>query len=366
MAGKRETIVDRAEKTLPSSNGTHSDAAGGDVTPNAIRSAADVVGIADLKRAGAGLKWVWKGWIQVGVVTLVGAEGGTGKTRWAADLVRRVRHKMPWPEGGDRAGHEGETVALWVVSDNHHSEMVTLCESFGIADCVKVNATRGDPYGGVSLETIEDFMMLDRRCEVTQPLFVIVDTVGNATEKNLSKQEDAKAFYQPLQVLARKRNVAVLCLTHLNAGGTVLGRRGVEKVRTVIRMTASDVADVKCRRRLEVVKSNSPYPHPLGVTMSDCGNEYDSNPPPPPEQMGDGAINAGRPPNELRECMDWLGDLLAKGPVPSATIRDQAERKGIANGTLYRAKKVMKLADFRKGGLKVWGVSEEDDEDVPD
>ncbi|VTT96544.1 AAA ATPase OS=Thiorhodococcus drewsii AZ1 GN=ThidrDRAFT_1101 PE=4 SV=1: AAA_25 [Gemmataceae bacterium] len=326
-----------------------------------------MAGIADLKRAGAGLRWVWKGWIQLGVVTLVGAEGGTGKTRLAADLVRRVRHNLPWPEGPHRAGYDGETVALWVVSDNHHGEMVTLCEAFGIADCVKLNAAPGDPYGGVSLETAEDFALLDRRVEVTRPLMVIVDTVGNATDRNMSKQEDAKAFYQPLQVLARKRNVAVLCLTHLNAGGTVLGRRGIEKVRTVVRMTAANVADVKCRRRLEVTKSNSPYPPPLGITMGDAGNEYDTSPPPPPEQLGDGAAQAGgRPDTKVRECVDWLVEFLAGGPRRVSDVRDEADRKGIAPGTLYKAKGLAKLQDCEVGRRKGWALAGDEAAEIPD
>ncbi|HJZ57159.1 MAG TPA: AAA family ATPase [Gemmataceae bacterium] len=308
-----------------------------------------MAGIRDLQKAGAGLEWVWKPWIQRGVLTLIGAEGGTGKTRLAADLVRRARHRLPWPDGPDRPSWEGETVALWVAADNHHSEMVTLCESFGIADCVKVNAHPSDPWGGVSLELAEDFELLEKRIEVCRPLLAIVDTVGNATDKNLSRQEEAKAFYQPLQLIARRQKVALLCLTHLNAGGTVLGRRGVEKVRTVIRMTASDVTDVRCRRRLEVVKSNSPYPSPLGVTMGDAGNEYDTNPPPPPELLGDGVPGGGRQPAAINECKDWLADLLVNSPRRLSEIRKTAEEKGFSPGTLYRAKAALELKQFQHG-----------------
>lgn len=68
--------------------------------PEAPPDAADeVAGIDDLKRAGAEIKWVWPNWIQRGVVTAVAAEGGTGKTRFTADMVRRVRHLLGWPDG---------------------------------------------------------------------------------------------------------------------------------------------------------------------------------------------------------------------------------------------------------------------------
>ena len=97
--------------------------------------------------------------------------------------------------------------------------MVTLAEQFDIEDSLRINASKADPYGGVTLESAEDLALLEARVKAVKPLLVVVDTVGNATDKNLSRQEDAKAFYWPLQILARKYRCAVLCLTHLNATG---------------------------------------------------------------------------------------------------------------------------------------------------
>lgn len=334
-----------------------------DDAPPAIESADDVAGISDLRESGAKLEWVWPGWIQRKVVTLIASEGGTGKTRLAADLTRRVRHQLTWPSGEPIEPHNSPVVSLWVVSDNHHGEMVTLTEKFGIDDCVKVNASRSDPYDGVNLETVEDFYNLEQRVKVCRPLFVFVDTVGNSTDRNLSKQEDAKSYYQPLQILARRQNVAVICLTHLNAGGSVLGRRGTEKVRTLIRMTAQDIKDSTCRRRLEVVKSNSIMPPAVGITMGELGNEYDDNPPPPPMQPGESQPKEG-PTEKVGECMDWLSELLRGGPVSVGEIRKQAEAKGWSSKTLYKAKEALGLVESVLNRRKFWCLSiEPDDED---
>lgn len=327
---------------------------------------ADVAGIDDLKRAGAEVKWVWPGWIQRGVVTAIAAQGGTGKTRETADLVRRVRHKQPWPDGADPIPFDGKTVALWVVADNHHDEMVTLCDAFGISDCVRLNAPKADPYAGVTLELAEDFVALERRVKAVRPLFVVVDTVGNATDKNLSRQEDAKAFYQPLQLIARRQNVAVLALTHLNAGGKVLGRRALEKVRTCIRMSAERINDTACKRRLEVIKSNSQYPAALGVTMGGSGNEYDFDPPPAPEDQSGfpggspDADPAKGPPTKVRACMEWLEAVLKDRPRLVHELRSEAESAGFSADTLYKAKTAMKLVEGREQSYKVWGLRKED------
>src|SRR5262249_61615309 len=114
-----------------------------------------------------------------------------------------------------------------------------------------------------------------------------------------------------LQVTARKFRCAVLALTHLNATGHFLGRRVMEKVRLAMRMSCPEgQPEGRERRRLEVVKSNSKVPAPLGVTMGDRGNDYDANPPEDPQQE---AGPTGRSAPRLQECSAWLESRLQQG-----------------------------------------------------
>jgi hypothetical protein len=323
----------------------------------------DVATIADLRAAGSGVEWAWPGWIPVGVLTAVAAQGGTGKTRFCADLLRRVRHGLPWPDGQAITLPE-DSLALWVVSDNHHDEMVTLTETFGIEPAVRINASKADPYGGVTLDCHDDYAMLEARVRAVRPVFVIIDTVGNATDKNLSRQEEAKAFYQPLQLLARRCRCAVLCLTHLNAGGQFLGRRVLEKVRVAIRIDNPDPDDASnLRRRLEVKKSNSKVPPALGVTMGDAGNEYDANP--PEIDRGDdpgspGRAGQGRSSRQVQQAAEWLRSRLAH-PCRVKTLRDEAEDANISASTLYRAKEMLRLVEYEQEGRKWWRLATDDE-----
>jgi hypothetical protein len=292
------------------------------------------------------------------VLTAIAAKGGTGKTRFCADLLRRVHYQLAWPDGQPMSAGV-DTLALWVVSDNHHDEMVTLAQAFGIKDSIRINAFKDDPYGGVTLESEDDLRELEARIEVVKPALVIVDTVGNATEKNLSKQEEAKAFYWPLQVLARKYRCSVLCLTHLNMAGQFLGRRVMEKVRVAVRMEQPEEGNDK--RRLEVVKSNSKRPQPLGVTMGDNGNEYDHDPP------AAASAAAGPQPGQaltgrLKECSEWLCRRLAACAQRVSFIRTQAEVDGYSSKTLYAAKQATRsflgreavIEEYRDEQNKLW------------
>lgn len=340
-AGAAETVVD----VLPLSGGNGE-------KPRRRITAADVATIDDLIRAGSEVRWLWPGWVPIGVLTALAAEGGKGKTRFCADLLRRIRHRLPWPDGSPMTA-PADALSLWVLADNHHDEMVTLARDFDIVPSVRINALKTDPYGGVTLENADDLAALDARIRAVQPLMVVIDTVGNATDKNLSKQEDAKAFYAPLQVLARQHACAFLCLTHLNATGSFLGRRVLEKVRVALRMMQPPGEE---RRRLEVLKSNSKKPDALGLTMGDKGNDYDNNPPELPTDDEPGR-KRGRPPAEVQQCADWLADQLQHGPRKVGITRNEAEESGFSVGTLYNAKRLLGVEEYESEGRKWWRLA---------
>jgi hypothetical protein len=310
----------------------------------------NIATIDDLIAAGAKVDWVWPDWIQSGVLTAIAAKGGTGKTRFCADLLRRIRYNKGWP---DRAAIAipSDALSLWVVSDNHHDEMVALSQAFGIKDSIRLNAYKADPYGGVCLDERQDLTDLEARIAIVRPLLVVIDTVGNATDRNLCKQEEAKAFYWPLQILARKYRTAILCLTHLNADGHFLGRRVLEKVRVAIRMEQPDESND--RRRLEVVKSNAKRPPALGVTMGDLGNEYDTNPPQRMEH--EVRCGPGRPPEKFHAAAAWLtGDWLKHMAKRVGHTRSEGELRGYSAKTLYAVLKAGLVEEFEDDKGKKW------------
>jgi hypothetical protein len=310
----------------------------------------DVATLDDLAKECSAVKCLWEGWIQEAVLHALAAEGGTGKTRFCADLVRRIRHRLPWPDGKPMTLPRDAPV-LWVPADNNHAELVTLATDFGIREHLYLNAPKKEPYGGVTLETLDDLAALDARVAAVKPVLLVVDTVGNATEKNLSRQEEATAFYQPLQLIARRHGCAVLCLTHLNASGKFLGRRVIEKVRVAIKMSQPDAQDD--RRRLEVYKTNARRPAPLGLTMFSDRNEYDAEP--PAEGGGEpGQAAASR----KQECRQWLAERLGDGMAHAVKdVRKDAEHRGYGADTLYKAKRELGVEEFVMEGRKQWQLS---------
>ena len=57
---------------------------------------------ASLDQLSAGIppvSWLWPGWIPRGMITLLCAAPGAGKSYLALDLARRLIAGLPWPDG---------------------------------------------------------------------------------------------------------------------------------------------------------------------------------------------------------------------------------------------------------------------------
>lgn len=318
--------------------------------------------VADLRQLQSTESWVWPLWIPSAALTLLAAEGGTGKTRFSFDLARRIYHGLDWPDGTKITLPPGAKT-LWVVADNQWQEMCDIPAAFGIPDeCVVVNASAADPYGGTSLETAEELADFEARIRRVKPALVIIDTITNTSDLKSQDTSDAKKQYKPLQEIATRCGVAIVCVTHLNSNGKVLGRRATEKVRVVIQLSCPDPEGQPHRRRLWVEKSKAIKPPPLGVSMGDEGNEYDTSPPDVPDASDnkrEGAGERGPVPEKAREAAAWLEKRLGIGSAKVGLIRRESEEAGISTPRLYKAKEMLGVIEEIIDERKWWRLPQD-------
>lgn len=311
---------------------------------------------ADLIRLNSTVRWVWQDWIPLGVLTILAAEPGVGKTRFCADLLKRAHLGLPWPDGTPMTCPDG-SVALWVPADNQHPEIGTFPDQYGFpAEALFLNATRRNPFVGTMLDAPDDLKDFEARIARIKPAFVFIDTSLNATDRSAHKPEDAKAFFKPLQEIAGRCQTAIVCVTHLNAGGKPLGRRITGQGRVVIQLERPDPDGQPNRRKLWVTKTMAMTPPALGVTMGAGGNEYDLDPPvaPDPDEdkaPGPGGRN-GRKPSRLLECCAWLEAQLEDGPKALGDIRKAVLEAGFSLETLVNARRKLRVHEFEVEGLK--------------
>jgi hypothetical protein len=318
--------------------------------------------LADVRRVVAATAWLWPLWVPNAALTVLAAEPGTGKTRFCFDLHRRIYHGLPWPDGSPMEVPPGGRL-LWIPADNHYLDLCELAREHGLPDeAIVLNAPAADPFEGTSLQTAEELDDLEARIARVNPVMVVIDTITNTADFKSQDSSDAKRQYKPLQEIAVRQRVPIICVTHLNAGGRVLGRRAVEKARSVIQLDWPDPDGQPTRRKLRVSKSKAILPPPLGVTMHDGGNDYDAHPPEAPDA---GPARSGPAPARQKECQDWLGSQLNGHPVRVSHLRRAAEEAGFSAPLLYRAKDALRLEELEIEGKKWWRfTTDPEDEDL--
>jgi hypothetical protein len=276
----------------------------------------------ELLRDAAAEPWNWEGWIGKSSLHGIGAFEGVGKTRFLLDLCRRARRGEKAPDGQAMAFTAGAKT-LWICSDGHHEELAREAERMGIADAVLFNGSREQPYGFTDLDEPETFERMEHNLQVAKPDMLIIDTLTNATSKNLGDQADVKRLMTPLKDLALRYRLPIIFAMHLNRDGGVLGRRMRGWCRTILKLECPD-EDQPTKLRLEVIKSYAKRPDPVGVTIGDDGNTYSPDAP--------GKSRGGRPATEITKARDAIVEALSRSnDQAGASLVSMVEVQGIAS-----------------------------------
>ncbi len=262
--------------------------------------------VADVRRALSETRWRWEGWIPSARIVGIGAFEGTGKTRFALDLCRRVYLSLVWPDGQSPTLPAG-TRSVWMCADAHQDELAETLPAFGLPDEAIVFPTAPEePYGGTDLDNPETLAALEQAIITVKPGLVFVDTLTSATSRDLCDQKSMKPLKAPLARLAQTYGVSIILQVHLNREGQALGRRIKGITRTLIHLECPD-PDRPERLRLWVEKSYAKKPPGMGVTMHGAGNDYDFDPPKPP-----GKNQGGRPPESREKAERFIREELAR------------------------------------------------------
>ena len=329
----------------------------------------------------APVRWLWPGWIPRGMLSLLGAAPGAGKSLLALDLARRVIDGEVFPGNGEGRFRPGNVV--YVDGEAVPQILNERALAWGMDRERVFLMLPADRYGMLDLGAGEEQDRLVDMVYDLEPELVVVDSLGSVSLRGENNVEDVRELLGFLAAVAREFGVGLLLIHHLRKRGGALGSvrtsglvspddfRGSSHIMAMARsvMGLSVVqegpeVDRNGPRRLEVIKTNlCRHPAALGVVL-DSGE-------------GDGAVwvryaeapRGWREPTLAEECAEWLVDLLeeaGEGMRPKDVVR-VAEEYGFTRATVYRARQALGavIVEVGKGvrdPKKLWAVEDLEDE----
>jgi hypothetical protein len=263
--------------------------------------------LADVRAIASREQWLWPGYIPRSRVAGISAYEGVGKTRLETDLARRIYHALPWPDGQPATLPKG-TPTLWVCADGQQDDLVAAAAACDLPDeAIWFNTPSDNPYGGTELDEDEDRERLEDFIGRIRPGLVFIDSLTYATSHDLCRADETKALMTPLRDITQRTQATIIASLHLSLEGQVLGRRAKGLCRVILQLDCPDPEQPE-RLKLWVARTFDKRPPPLGVKMTDAGNEYDDEPPEAAPRDG----RTGRPPTSRVKAEAFIVKALTE------------------------------------------------------
>lgn len=171
------------------------------------------------------VKWLVPGIVPRGEITIVGADGGTGKGLYTAQMIAYVTTGKCtgfFPEPIDTTGN----VLIFAGEDDPSSVLRPRLLAAG-ADISKVSFVTADGYymdTGAMLDIHETEMM--QIIERANPALVVIDPLQQflASSVNMSNRNEMRAAVTPIRSKARQAGFAAIFVMHSNKRAQVAGR----------------------------------------------------------------------------------------------------------------------------------------------
>ena len=291
------------------------------------------------------VEWLWEDWIPRGMLSLLGAYQGTGKSYFVLDLARAVIDGSEWPDGTPAKRGTVIYVDAEGIPTIHNQRAI----SIGL-DRTKLYLEH--PGDSIVMDLTERKWQ-DRLIDMVtflKPELVIIDSLSSVSSSGQNSTQDTNALLMFFVALARYGNCGMLLLHHLRKpqggqmilpGMSIHDFRGSGHItamaRSVLGMSVVQSGkqfSLNGARRLDLVKTNvaTRYPDSLGIVQQQDGDNVTFSYGEAPAYDSESSVSD--------DCEKWLLDYLAEnGPTKSKDIVIDGEECGYSERTIYRVRK---------------------------
>lgn len=318
------------------------------------------------------VQWLWKPYIPLGKVTILQGDPGLGKTFFATQLAAIVSTGGNFPFGNDDGKTEAGNVVFQTAEDGYGDTLKPRLEKAG-ADFKRI----------FYIDEEDDGLTLnDSRLRATlwakRPKLVVIDPLQAffGADKDMNKSNATRPIMRKLSDLAAEFGCAIVLIGHLNksqGGKTVYRTLGsidfVGAVRSVL--TVCEVSGMEYRRAVVQTK--------LNLEAKGLAILFDLDPTKGFSWVGTSDLTADdvlkypqteeRKPMVIDECVQFLHDLLADGPLYATEVFEATEANDFTKITVRRAKEKMGIESRKekgKNGKSIWELPHREKDDKYD
>jgi hypothetical protein len=304
------------------------------------------------------VRWFWPGRLAWGKLALLQGDAGLGKSLLTLHLAACLTTGRPLPDGSPVAEPAG--VIIFNGEDTEEDTTAARLEALG-ADPGRVFIPgRSGDDAAEPLSFPSNVAVLERALARTQARLVVLDPVTAFLDRgvNCNSEASVRRALRPLAKLAQRYGCVVLLVLHLNKrGGRRALYRGLGSVAfaAVCRsawLVAADPVEPG-RRVLAQVKNNNADAQPSLVYALTCAGDG----PPQVSWLGvsdltaEQLLEARRPKAaaalQRDAACEALAALLAEGAKTSRQVWAMAEKEGISERTLRRARRALDVRSKR-------------------
>ncbi|VTR97593.1 kaic family protein : Uncharacterized protein OS=Pirellula staleyi (strain ATCC 27377 / DSM 6068 / ICPB 4128) GN=Psta_2746 PE=4 SV=1: AAA_25 [Tuwongella immobilis] len=310
----------------------------------------------------------------MGRITVLSGRPGCGKTFLTMFLAATVTRGGDWPDGRGTAP-QGSVLILNAEDDPNDTLSPRLFAAN--ADMQKVHLLKGvtvKQKDGNSSQLAVDLTNVDKIQEAIRQLedcrLCVIDPIGSYLGHNVDSHRDneVRSVLTPLGNLANELEVAVLMVCHNRkaasdfADDSVLGSRGFTGIARAAWHLYSDQNDPSKSRKLLLPGKNNLAENQFGLAFriekSEIGTPILRWEDGDVQQSADDYVAAkptdrkkrGPEPSKRVECMRWLAQQLAAGPVEAKTIEIRASEAGYTWKTVRNAYQCLGVQSIKASG----------------
>jgi putative DNA primase/helicase len=308
------------------------------------------------------VEWLWKNRIPKGKLTLIVGDPGVGKsffTLWIASQVTRGR---PWPGEPNCPTEKGKIILLSAEDDLDDTILPRFLANGG--DPTLAHLIKGIKNESRMFDLNHDLKELGKKVEVEKEVkLIIIDPVSAYIGKTIDthKERDVRSLLTPVANFAKKYDVAVVGIVHLNksvdlgAIYRVTGSMAFVAAARAVWLIAEDKGDSDLRHFAPLKINLGRKPEGLVFKIDDSKEVVITDV--AARTSADILLSAEEKKERPRDvARRFLSGVLGNGEeMESREIYAIAEEEGIAEQTLTRASKEIKgLEKFQKGGKWYW------------